>query len=412
MKKNSIKKSAGSALIVSLVLLAVGVILGTSTMQSTFVDESLSGNYYAASRSEMAAEKAASLAFDELVNDLSTSFSELAQDAEVLSGLGFNGWGEFSDDSGIVACGTSVCRYSYVYVDGGGNTGIEPGHYLVGMGAVLNSTNQVVAESNPVVLRVKPQEVVGYGGISAALTVFGGIYKMNQGQNNWISTSENSEIQGGVYGPESDNASLDSIYYEGEAFDGNTPAGKNPFVDGMISAGDPSEYAMEWLGVLYNTIMDYDLNNPDNSFVLTTEAEVEDAVVGKDDACSTYHFAVIESSPDISPGGGNNPVSGESKFCGVYIALGGNASIGGTAIVEGLAIVANPVVVGEEYDWTQPSEEVNLTISGGGGSGSVFFDELGIDQTFSNIGEDYMDYLDGGGFQVVTVVGYDIVSWQ
>lgn len=85
------KKQKGAALIVVMSLLAISLMIGLMSMQTSQVDERLAGNYRAAADVQMAAEVAAAQGWSER-----TSHGRDSVDMDVLSRMS---WESFTNDN-------------------------------------------------------------------------------------------------------------------------------------------------------------------------------------------------------------------------------------------------------------------------------------------------------------------------
>lgn len=387
------RQQNGSALTVILVMLVMALLLGLSSVQSSLVDERMAGNYKASTQAYMGAEKAAAEGFQYVDNKANS----VIFDQYDIKNLQSAGWGEFKGDKGGLsaddlsgdACQAEQveCYFRFIIDD---SQGVQ---YVAAMGAVVEA-GSVIAVSEPVIVVLVPS----YAGVSAALSVFGGILDINgeegKKDSGWYPKSEQARIKGGEF--DGGSGSLHSMYYEGVEI--NTPTldkiNASPvFPDGFDYGGNKGQVgldSMAFMGELYQMAMG-------SGNVVTNVSEMN--IVKKDATCSTFQFAVVESFS----------ISGGGKFCGVLVFLGDNITLGGTAVVEGLALLANPnkkTVDGNEvFDFSQHSQNVKLAISGGGTSGSVYFNETAVEDAFNLIGEDYLDYLEGGSKSTLYTIG-------
>ncbi|MDR5903578.1 pilus assembly PilX family protein [Halomonas icarae] len=384
------KQQNGSALTVTLVMLVMALMMGISSMQSSLVDERMAGNYKAQSQAQMAAEKAAA----EGVVSIYYGVSSIIPDEYNINNLHAIDWVKFTGEKGKlspdslsldVCPGTQTeCYYRFIK-DNAGN------QYVAAMGVVVEGGG-VIAVSEPLVVDL----VSSYGGVSAALNIYGGIHNINKkvGSNPgkeevWYPTSENSRVAGGDFGDEdSGTGSVSSMYYEGVELNSSTLdsiASKDTFPDGYDYGGNLGQTgldSMAFLGEIYQVAME-----SGNTSTTLSDSDF----VGKDDSCSVYKFAVVNSFDH----------SGNKKFCGVLVYLGGDLALGGTAVVEGLVLAANPHMKtldddSQVFDFSKRSQHLNLMFSGGGKKGSVYFNETAVEGAFNLIGENYRDYLKGG----------------
>ncbi|WP_192035990.1 pilus assembly PilX N-terminal domain-containing protein [Halomonas sp. YLGW01] len=406
------KQQNGSALTVILVMLVMALMLGLSSIQSSLVDERMAGNYKASIQAYMGAEKAAADGV-QYVNNIANS---VVFDSYNIMNLHSIDWVEFTEGKGEAlpavnsshggACDAQVECYYRFFMDMGGEK------YVAAMGAVVEG-DRVIAVSEPVIVDL----VSSYGGVSAALSVYGGVKNINgdilddkgKEPEPWYPTSSNAKVAGGDFGDaESGTGSLSSMYYEGVEINLSTIKNMDPedtFPDGYDYGGNLGQAgldSMAFIGELYQVAMD-------SENVVTTLSDSD--FIKKGDACSTgageeaisySKFAVVDSFN----------FSGDKKFCGVLVFLGSDLTLGGTALVEGLVLAANPhtktVDSSTVFDFSKRSQNVNLMINGGGSSGSVFFNETSVKQAFESIGvgeNGYLDYLKGGSKSSLYTIG-------
>lgn len=137
-------KQKGAALIVVMSLLAISLMIGLMSMQSSQVDERLAGNYRAAAGVQMAAEMAAAQGWKDRENH--------DPDAEVsVEDLTGKGWQYFINDSHFsepaieVDCGDGVDCYYRVFES------CESGdRCIIAMAAISDGGGRVLAESEQV----------------------------------------------------------------------------------------------------------------------------------------------------------------------------------------------------------------------------------------------------------------------
>lgn len=155
MKRQSLSlrgRESGAALIVVLSLLAISLMVGLSSMQSSQVDERLSGNYRAQSDAQMAAEKAVSdgLRFLQASSNPLGDFTETLLKVSDIEDMSFQEFLSSSSFSGAPLVGDQCnddmvsCYYRLIKDDSGDN-------YVVGIGVVDDGA---VAVSEPVFARI------------------------------------------------------------------------------------------------------------------------------------------------------------------------------------------------------------------------------------------------------------------
>src|SRR5690554_2351426 len=166
------KKQKGAALIVVLSLLTVSLMVGLSSMQSSQIDERLSGNYRAQSDAQMAAEAVASYAVGLLPGLNGSIFVDFNPES-------IFGWDDFSSsavvdfssavpvDDRVYSCSAGVsCEFRYVGVNSFNSIyGLLPGDYVVSMGAVESSFG-IISQSEPLFVGVR---LSGFGWLSAVM---------------------------------------------------------------------------------------------------------------------------------------------------------------------------------------------------------------------------------------------------
>jgi len=135
------KKQKGAVLVVVLSLLTISLMVGLSSMQSSQIDERLSGNYRAQSDAQMAAEAVASYAVGRLPGLNGSIFVDFNPES-------IFGWDDFSSsavvdfssavpvDDRVYSCSAGVsCEFRYVGVNSFNSIyGLLPGDYVVSMG--------------------------------------------------------------------------------------------------------------------------------------------------------------------------------------------------------------------------------------------------------------------------------------
>lgn len=137
------KDQKGAALIVVLSLLAVSLMVGLSSMQSSQLDERLAGNYKAQAESQMGAEEAASFAFGELLSKSKgkSDFSSTIFSHDQLLNMSIDDFKQEDGFNKVVAssggCQGVDCYFRYVSLDGGG-------YYILAMGAAGGAISEVV----------------------------------------------------------------------------------------------------------------------------------------------------------------------------------------------------------------------------------------------------------------------------
>ncbi len=404
-------KERGAALIVVLVLASVSLAVGLSSVRVSQLDETLAGNHRALSRAQMGAEHAASVAF----KNISSATFEVVDELYHEDYIKFYRFKDVGEDGG---CGDGVlCVYDYIKV----KNGVADTPYIVAMGVVQESAGsvaspgRVVAQSDPVFIELYRGQ--GFGGLSSALTVFGGITTIHDAENvnktvQWLPDSRHAEIRGGEL---SNDELITALYYEGMSFNISTIKGNNPIVGDVDHAGEADASSMlflEWL--IGQAVEGYNEHELSSNFFYdvdgvkmgsATTNEVKDLLVNNATTCdaSNTYFAIVE----------NYDSTGSGKFCGVLVSLGGKATLGGTVAIDGMFIAANPV---DGFD--SPSEIVDVTFKGGGGKpgadgergGSVRFVEDAVEYAFSNLGLNYWDFMSGSmgeGFG-----SYRLKRWQ
>ena len=147
---NVMKKQKGAALIVVLSLLAVSLMIGLMSMQTSQVDERLAGNYRAAADVQMAAERAAAQGWSERA-----SHGRDSVDMDVLSRMSWESFtndnylhaGEefFSEDAVEAGCPDGVECYFRIFDSCEGDN-----HCIVAMAAIIDGSGRVLAESEQV----------------------------------------------------------------------------------------------------------------------------------------------------------------------------------------------------------------------------------------------------------------------
>ena len=395
-------KQEGAALIVVLSLLTVSLMIGLSSMQLSQIDERLAGNYKVKTQTQMGAEKAASVGWMKLRDSKNglDDFSSTKLSVVEFAGLS---WSEFIDDKNFdyfaevdAGCKIVSCYYRYIRIGGG--------FYIVTMGGVTDGGGEIEGE----LVVVKLKGFSDYAGVSAALSVYGAIEDING--VDWYPDENKERIKGGGFGAGS--GSLRSLYYEGEEFlfNNSSHIGGGFFDDGLEYGGNHEAVkrsAMEWVGRLNGKVIE---KTGSVGVVFSTDDMV---FIENKEPCKSYQFSVVESFN----------VSGGKKFCGVMLHLGSSLTLGDTAVVEGLVLVANPVVKKYKnglvvkdsggrtvFDFSKPSGVVELYVNGGSGSGSVYFSEKAVDSAFDLIGENYLEYLDAGGVNDISI--FEIESWR
>ena len=137
-------KEKGAALVVVLAVLAISLMLGLTGLQSALVSHQLAGNYHDASLARIGAETAVAHAFA-TDSQLMASDAFVDVDRGVVEALT---WATFTD--GYTAFGNQFQhnadqgnKVAYAYR----RFRIEGTDYLVGLGAVLSSSNTTIAQS-------------------------------------------------------------------------------------------------------------------------------------------------------------------------------------------------------------------------------------------------------------------------
>src|SRR5690554_2460573 len=152
------KKQKGAALIVVMSLLAVSLMIGLMSMQSSQVDERLAGNYKAAAEAQMNAERAAAeavlmrgqLGFDsnswgsDTVEDWKYSVRNFSYKDVV---------GSYDPEEACPGESYNRCLFFPMAVEVGSSS-IES--YVVAFGAVVQEDDAVIAFSDPVFLKYEP----------------------------------------------------------------------------------------------------------------------------------------------------------------------------------------------------------------------------------------------------------------
>jgi|SRR5690554_2641374 len=144
------KKQKGAALIVVMSLLAISLMIGLMSMQTSQVDERLAGNYRAAADVQMAAERAAAQGWSERANH-----GRDLVDMDELRGMNwvtfindnylYEGDEFFSEDAVEADCPDGVECYFRIFES------CENGnHCIVAMAAILDGSGIVLAESEQV----------------------------------------------------------------------------------------------------------------------------------------------------------------------------------------------------------------------------------------------------------------------
>lgn len=403
-------KQKGAALVVVLILTSVSLAIGLSSSRISQLDETLAGNHRAMSRAQMGAEHAASTGFIEIFP--ATTFITVSDEEhdQLLSFGDFSSLASAKDGE----CENGVsCVYEYVRISRTSGQerpyGKPDGRYIVSIGAIEDSQGNIIAQSQPVFVELDRTQ--GFGGLSSALTIFGGIQAIHEANNpnqtvQWLPSSRNAEIRGG----ELDNGeSITSIFYEGMSFNISTITGNNPIVGDVDYAGDADVSSMLFLDWLITSASEAaGESNSVTNFIYEvgpgSNSDISSYLVGNSDECnsSNTYFAVVE----------NYTSQGNGKFCGVLISLGDEATLGGTVSIDGVFIAANP-----ESGFDSPSGIVDVTFSGGGGKGnpgerggSVRFKEDAVRLAFEGLGLNYLDYMSGS--MSTTFGSYALKRWQ
>src|SRR5690554_3369561 len=157
-ERDMMEKQKGVALIVVMSLLAVSLMIGLMSMQTSQVDERLAGNYKAAAEAQMHAEEAASDLYSyELISsgspDLESQRSRWNGFAHLHEGFS---WGDFEaifDESHCAKIeydhGEGIACYVEI-LDADALGLSENGDYIIALGAVGGA----MAESEPVFVRL------------------------------------------------------------------------------------------------------------------------------------------------------------------------------------------------------------------------------------------------------------------
>ncbi|MGM0703319.1 MAG: pilus assembly PilX family protein [Pseudomonadota bacterium] len=138
-------KQQGAALVVVLSMLTMSLMLGLSGMQSSLVEERLSGNYKAATEAQMAAEKAATQGWADTEEEGQFESYSIS-DVESMSWEEFVGNGSFEKPISDNYCEGGLECYFRLIGDGGGN-------YIIALGGVFDGEN-LLAKSQYVIVEV------------------------------------------------------------------------------------------------------------------------------------------------------------------------------------------------------------------------------------------------------------------
>lgn len=274
------KQQQGAALVVVLSMLTMSLMLGLSGMQSSLVEERLSGNYKAATEAQMAAEQAISEAWDVL----DQSMLDGAEDAtiEAVEGMGFS---DFSSSPGVgsVCDGGVVCYYR-VIEDGG--------YYIVGLGAVLGAGGEVISVSDYVFAEVisgdsgTPFEdaVTGCEGVS-----LGGGPQIDSFNSNYGAYGESVTVDGETFVNSLRSEAVVRTVSDGAGLDlsGNAPVYGDVYVTGDLSlkSGTPihgnvySDGSVNMNGSIYGDLFSAGSIDFGTSSMIEGDAVTEGSVV-------------------------------------------------------------------------------------------------------------------------------------
>src|SRR5690554_3558368 len=164
-----VKKQSGAALIMVLSLLAISLMVGLSSIQSSQIDERLAGNYRAQAQAQMNAERVVSELYERISISDHVDKKVIAKSFEEF-GIGF-GWEEFQSLSGeeeyLESCynlsgslgGACFLEISQGYL------GLDEGEYIIAMGAVGDG-----AAVETVIVKIESVSSKIISGVDAALT--------------------------------------------------------------------------------------------------------------------------------------------------------------------------------------------------------------------------------------------------
>ncbi|MGM0784543.1 MAG: pilus assembly PilX family protein [Pseudomonadota bacterium] len=349
-------KQQGAALVVVLSMLTMSLMLGLSGMQSSLVEERLSGNYKAATEAQMAAEKAVSAAFDK--ENISSDDFEVGG-LDDFESVAWDGFGEGLTVDESVCEGSVGCKY--VYVEAAGK------YYIVALGSVLSNSGGALATSDPVFVKVDLDD--GYAGPSA-VNFPGGL--SDDANIHWPN-SNRSRIAGQGENGDGDYVSALSVFegdglYSRDDILGEVERGNNKtgLKDGTLESY--SKGAKEMLVENVRKLYDEYLDGDKGSGVIFHE--------------------------------GKMTLSGNASVEGLHIVLGGEVNFNGNVDLGGSLIVLDVENLDDYKDGSAVDWEVGAVtearFNGGGNKGSVWYQEQIVVDALEPYGFSLEDFFGGG----------------
>lgn len=346
----------GAALIVTLVILFVALMLGISSIQSSLLAESFSGNYRIAVQAQMAAEESASEALLEfLENPSSIEFYPVSPEVVISEENSFEAYSPRERRRGNIRK-----RYIFIRLLPENAHSRMPGKYLVAMGSVI-SGDEVVARSEPVFVRLTSM---------AAMSLLGGaepavISRLAQG----------NYIGGGDYSIPS--LVMTNAHHELVTVLADLPQDVIPDGVEAIPERVPISYAADLHGIYQSY---------------------------KSNGCDVEYLILIPS-PDLDEINCTPPEVGENAAIeGVVIITHGNLDLHGISEVRGTVIMANvskAIERGEE--WLPEDFEVIERIDLAEGV-VINYDQTYLDEAAKQLGD--------AGRRLFMKGGFDSASWD
>jgi len=158
------KRQNGAALVVVLSLLAISLMVGLSSMQSSQVDERLAGNYKAQADAQMNAERAVSFMLDRVNSSESENGVSLWMDFDASSSAmeqGAIGLFDLADNNSSHCFSTASQAACFVRVTNG-LLSLSTADYIFSAGRVVASDGGVVSYSEPLFVEVATIVSGGY----------------------------------------------------------------------------------------------------------------------------------------------------------------------------------------------------------------------------------------------------------
>ncbi|UYG03195.1 hypothetical protein OCT51_18675 [Halomonas sp. LR3S48] len=403
------KKQRGAALVVVLSMLAMSLMLGLSGMQSSQIDERLAGNYRASVKAQMAAERTAVQAQQNL------------RDAGVR--LGDWAWTGCDADSSLESWSHPQCvnftglawekesfpslhtggRYVYVL----GEVLDLPGdYYIYALGeAYAEGTTDVVALSLPVYVELDPNYIPALSNLSP-LTVVSRIFNFRSGSSSNFGISRRGEDNIGTAIAVADERDIDAVLdgipsnrLENYATDEDGNIVTEQFFD-VFSEPDKLKAFVEVI-----------MNHPDTSDQLGTAEEPR----------VTYINGDYTMPKDIGIAGGllivdgNFRWNGNNDFEGLIIVLGQDFTYagGGSGSIVG-ALLHAPVVEDHTGAWSYGIAEADASeIDLRGGGGSIIQHDVEVLNAVAQLvpsGAGSLFSAESGG--LIEQTGFTIATWR